>query len=454
MSKHEMLPYDHPHRLLLPPVAPALPPLSLLFYTIRSSVLILTETQRLFPARWLTVIGGALVSMCTVGNAQSFGVYQDYYTRISLVEMSPSQISWIGSVQLFLMFGLGIISGKLFDAGYFRSSMLFGGGLFITSLFMLSLVQPHHYYQNLLAQGFGMGLGMGMMLLPSTSVVSHYFRKRRSLAMGLVITGKRGVGSVIYPIILNKFFGDERLGFAWGTRLLAFIDLVLLILANVLMKMRRKYNLPSPFPPQGSSFAQSTTGVLRDVPFWLSAVGMFFIWWGVFIPYFYLQLFSKINGIDASFSAWAITILNAAATFGRFLPNFLADRYGTLNVFIPSAFLSGALLWALLSVRNTAGVVVFASFYGFFSGALFSLVFPAVATFGTMNDIGLRIGFTALFMSVAALTGSPLAGALLAAPDYVWWRPLVFGCACIMIGGVCNLFARQAMTRRKGTVFV
>ncbi len=59
-----------------------------------------------------------------------------------------------------------------------------------------------------------------------------------------------------------------------------------------------------------------------------------------------------------------------------------------ISVFIPSAFLSGAFLWALLSVRNTAGVVIFASFYGFFSGALFSLVFPAVATFGTVNDIG------------------------------------------------------------------
>ncbi|KAF8868883.1 major facilitator superfamily domain-containing protein [Mucidula mucida] len=394
---------------------------------------------------WLTVMGGALVSMCTIGNGQSFGVYQDYYTRVSLVEMSPSQISWIGSIQLALMFGLGIVSGKLFDAGYFRSSMLFGGGLFITSLFMLSLVQPHHYYQNLLAQGFGMGLGMGMMLLPSTSVVSHYFRRRRSLAMGLVITGG-GLGSVIYPIILNRFFADKRLGFAWGTRLLALIDLVLLILANLMMKTRRKYNI------------LSLTSVLRDMPFWLSAVGMFFVWWGVFIPYFYLQLFSKINGIDASFSSWAITILNAAATIGRFLPNFIADKYGTLNVFIPSAFLSGALLWALLSVRNTAGVVIFASFYGFFSGALFSLVFPAVATFGTVNDIGeevrLRVGLTALFMSVAALTGSPLAGALLAAPHFVWWRPLVFGCACIMVGAVCNLFARHALARRKGTAFV
>ena len=54
---------------------------------------------------------------------------------------------------------------------------------------MLSLAQPHHYYQNFLSQGVGMGIGMGLMFLPSLTVTSHYFRARRSLAMGMVIVG-------------------------------------------------------------------------------------------------------------------------------------------------------------------------------------------------------------------------------------------------------------------------
>ncbi|KAG6837395.1 hypothetical protein H0H93_010013 [Arthromyces matolae] len=55
-------------------------------------------------------------------------------------------------------------------------------------IFMLSLVEPHHYYQNFLAQGVGMGIGMGLIFLPSLQVTSHYFRRRRSLAMGIVIS--------------------------------------------------------------------------------------------------------------------------------------------------------------------------------------------------------------------------------------------------------------------------
>ncbi|KAG6876202.1 hypothetical protein C0992_000496 [Termitomyces sp. T32_za158] len=57
-------------------------------------------------------------------------------------------------------------------------------------IFMLSIVQPHRFYQNFLAQGVGMGIGMGLMFIPSLQVISHYFRKRRSVAMGIVITGE------------------------------------------------------------------------------------------------------------------------------------------------------------------------------------------------------------------------------------------------------------------------
>jgi hypothetical protein len=60
---------------------------------------------------------------------------------------------------------------------------------FQRSVFMLSLAKPYQFYQHLLSQGFGMGIGMGLMFLPALSVPSHYFRARRSIAMGVVLAG-------------------------------------------------------------------------------------------------------------------------------------------------------------------------------------------------------------------------------------------------------------------------
>lgn len=64
---------------------------------------------------------------------------------------------------------------------------------------MLSLTKPHHYYQTFLAQSVGVGIGMGLIFLPSLSIASHYFRAKRSIAMGVVIAGKEAIQSIPLP---------------------------------------------------------------------------------------------------------------------------------------------------------------------------------------------------------------------------------------------------------------
>lgn len=54
---------------------------------------------------------------------------------------------------------------------------------------MLSLADPTKYYQLILSQGVGMGIGQGMLLVPALSIQAHYWRKRRAVAMGIVLTG-------------------------------------------------------------------------------------------------------------------------------------------------------------------------------------------------------------------------------------------------------------------------
>ncbi|KAG6833145.1 hypothetical protein H0H87_010859 [Tephrocybe sp. NHM501043] len=39
---------------------------------------------------WFTVLGGTIVTFCTFGVVQSFGVYQDYYTVSSYASIPPA----------------------------------------------------------------------------------------------------------------------------------------------------------------------------------------------------------------------------------------------------------------------------------------------------------------------------------------------------------------------------
>ena len=59
---------------------------------------------------WTQAMMGHLVVFNTWGYINCFGVFQTYYS--STLNHSPSDISWIGSTQVFLLFFIGTFSGR------------------------------------------------------------------------------------------------------------------------------------------------------------------------------------------------------------------------------------------------------------------------------------------------------------------------------------------------------
>ncbi|KAJ7069913.1 MFS general substrate transporter [Mycena amicta] len=394
---------------------------------------------------WFTVLGCALILFSTFGISLSFGVLEDHYTRIFLNHNSASDVSWIGSTQLFLDFSIGLPAGKLFDDGHYRLLMTSGTAIFVFSFFMLSICQPNHYYQVFLSQGVGMGVGMGLLFVPAVSLPSHYFRAKRSLVMGLVFAGS-SLGGVVFPVVLNHLINGP-VGFAWGIRIVAFITGTLLVIGNLLTKPR----LPTK-KERAPEDNMITKLILSDFPYWLSVCGASLVLWGIFYPYFYLQLFAVLHGVDKNVAFYTITVLNSASILARTIPNFIADKLGPLNVAIPMTAVSGGLVFAMLHLNTVASLFTFAAFYGFFSGAFMSLLAPIMSSFAfTVHEIGSRIGIAMFVLAFPLLTGAPITGALLHPPEYTWWRGVVFS-GVVQLSGVALLIVSRALVaRRKGT---
>lgn len=85
------------------------------------------------------------------------------YQKIVLQLIDVIFSRWIGSFQLFLMFGLSAVTGKLHDEGYTRHLIIIGSIIYAVCVQMVSLA--HEYYSIFLAQGLGMGLGIGKFSL-------------------------------------------------------------------------------------------------------------------------------------------------------------------------------------------------------------------------------------------------------------------------------------------------
>jgi MFS transporter, MCT family, solute carrier family 16 (monocarboxylic acid transporters), member 10 len=66
-------------------------------------------------AAWLTVLGSVLVYYASFGIMNSFGFFQNYYTKDFLKNTPTSTIAFIGTLQMALMNSLAAISGTLCD---------------------------------------------------------------------------------------------------------------------------------------------------------------------------------------------------------------------------------------------------------------------------------------------------------------------------------------------------
>ncbi|KAJ2974363.1 hypothetical protein NUW58_g8680 [Xylaria curta] len=223
---------------------------------------------------WTQVSMGFFVLFSTWGYANSFGAYQTYYEQT--LSETPSAISWIGGIQIFLSLTVGILSGRLLDAGFFLPTFIAGIVVQVLGIFLMSI--STQYWQLFLTQGVLSGIGAGIYFTPCIATVNTYFDKRRGLAVGLCTTGN-SVGGIVYPLIVRELI--PKLGFAWTTRVIGFLNLGILSIAVAFMRPR--------LPPRKSGPIVDL-GAFKDLKYTGFIMSCFFTYWANYYTFYYVRL--------------------------------------------------------------------------------------------------------------------------------------------------------------------
>ncbi|KAI1164948.1 riboflavin transporter MCH5 [Nemania serpens] len=388
---------------------------------------------------WLMCLCGHFIIMNTWGFINSFGVFQAYYEE--LLQRPPSDISWIGSIAVFLTFFIGTFTGRLVDAGFLRPVLVVGTAFLTLGIFTTSAATE--YWQLLLAQGLTIGIGNGLLFCAAITTVATYFSKKRMFALGFAASGSV-TGGLVYPAMARQLL--PSIGFAWTIRAMGFVMLGTMIFAVIFMRSR--------LPPRRTGSLVEWPA-FREPEYTLYAIGMFFNFWGVYFPFYYLGTFSRSSFIHPSLSYVdsldLLLILNGVGFLGRLLPNHLADRFGPLNLLAPICLLCSITVFAWMVVDTPTKIYVWASFYGITGGAIQSL-FPAGLSSLTTDPRkqGTRTGMVFTIVSFATLTGNPIAGAIIAAAGGRYTGAQAFTGASLLLGASLIFAARFGKTRRTG----
>ncbi|KAG2058344.1 MFS general substrate transporter [Suillus hirtellus] len=326
--------------------------------------------------------------------------------------------AWIGSTSAFLLLTVGLVSGSLHDRGYFYHLMITGSLLQSLSLFLLSFSKPKQYYQIFFSQGLGLGMAFGLTYIPGIAIISHHFRRRRTLVMTFIAIGT-SLGAIIHPIVLNNLLNGP-LGFANGVRVSAGLISLLLLTACLCMRTR----LDPPATP--ANYIVASRKCIHDLPFVLMMTAGFIFQISFYYPLFFFQLDSIKHGVSVKFSFYSLLILNGSSCLGRFTSGFIAAFTGVPNLMIMSSFSCGLLIFGMIGLSSLASVVVLGVVYGYVSGVCNAMGPPLMALLTPdLSELGWVQWCRFLLHMLTRYPGTPICGALLTT-SYIWWIPAVF----------------------------
>jgi MFS family permease len=189
--------------------------------------------------------------------------------------------------------------GRLYDTHGPRWILVGGTITYVFGLMMTSLSTK--YYQLFLAQGICASIGSSAVFNACLSSVAGWWYKKRAMAFGITASGS-SVGGVILPIMMSKLF--PRIGFAWTIRAVAFLFLGLLTICSLTVKSRMK---PKPRPFVLKEYLEG----LREPKFALSVLGFFLFYWGMFLPFNYVIIQAKQQGMSPNLVIYLLPIMNA-----------------------------------------------------------------------------------------------------------------------------------------------
>ncbi|TPX07019.1 uncharacterized protein E0L32_011087 [Thyridium curvatum] len=356
----------------------------------------------------LVVVGSFCLTVATYGLMSAMGLCQVYWQEHQLSHLSPTEISWIGSVFAFLDCLLGLPFGLVFDRWGSRFVLPAASVVYWLSLLSLAWCTT---YGHFMACFIIAGISGAVPTTVAFCVIDHWFSRHRAFAMGIVTTGAP-IGGILFSLVFRSLFTR----FEWKTSAYCFSSMValLVLVGSLLVKSKpTEYNpifwdfghLRGPdfllftFANFGNVLLPSCASCSADTGGRQVFELVLYTQWGS------LPVFASLIGIGDVF--YLQVAYNIGATLGRTAPTWLAVRWGPVNVvsFMTIFTLSViCAVWIPFGDHNAPALYVVAFGMGVGTGSFVPLA---------GSGYGKWFGSSYAAASVGSLIGNPINQAIL-----------------------------------------
>lgn len=392
---------------------------------------------------WAVVVGAFISIGFSYAFPKSITVF--FKEIESIFSATTSEVSWISSIMLAVMYGGGPISSILVNKYGSRPIMIVGGCLSGCGLIAASFCNT--VQELYLCIGVIGGLGLAFNLNPALTMIGKYFYKRRPLANGLAMAGSPVFLSTLAP--LNQaFFGI----FGWRGSFLILGGLLLnCCVAGALMrpigppptsagKDRSKESLQEAGKSDEKKGGDANTDLIGgnrkeekgsifqtinkflDLSlfthrgFLLYLSGNVLMFFGLFTPLVFLSNYGKSQHYSSEKSAFLLSILAFVDMVARPSMGLVANTKWIrprVQYFFAASIVANGVCHLLAPLSSSyIGFCVYAGFFGFAFGWLSSVLFETLMDLVGPQRFSSAVGLVTIVECCPVLLGPPLLGRL------------------------------------------
>ncbi|XP_063303031.1 monocarboxylate transporter 2 [Pelobates fuscus] len=372
---------------------------------------------------------------------------------------SYSEIAWISSIMLAVMYAGGPISSILVNKYGSRPVVLVGG--FLCAVGMVSASFCNSVLELYICIGVIGGFGLAFNLQPSLTIIGKYFYKKRPIANGLAMAGSPVFLSTLAP--LNQFLFNY---FGWRGSFLVLGGLLLnCCVAGSLMRpigpKPTKKDVEKAAAPMTSSKEKKLTvceninkyldlSLFKHRGFLIYLSGNVIMFLGFFAPIVFLAPYAKHMGIDEYSAAFLLSILAFVDMVARPTMGMVANSRFVrprIQYFFCFAILYNGICHILCPFANDyTGLVIYAVFFGFAFGMVSSVLFETLMDLVGASRFSSAVGLVTIVECCPVLIGPPLGGWLVDITGN--YKYMYFVCGCIVIVASIYLFIGNAINYR------
>jgi MFS family permease len=357
------------------------------------------ESPYAWARLWTALLAGAIgsVGMWSVvvilpSVQQDFGVLRADATL-------PYTLTMLG-------FGLGGITlGRLADRYGIVIPMVIGTAA-LSAGYLLSGLAPTLFLFAL--THLLIGIGASVTFAPMMADLSHWFTRRRGIAVAIAASGNYLAGAIWPPIVQ---YSSSTIGWR-PTQLWIGVFVLVAILPLTLMFRRRIALAEVSSANAAAAGARSTLGLSSTALMVILSVAGLSCCVAMAMPQVHIVAYCGDLGYGAARGAEMLSLMLAFGIVSRVASGFVADRIGGVGTLLIGSFLQGLALFLYLFFDGLTSLYVISMLFGLFQGGIVPMYAVIVREYFPPQEAGFRVGIVIFSTIIGMAFGGWISGAI------------------------------------------